>query len=102
VRRSWDGGEVRGVAATTRAVGRPPTAPRGVASESALMGGPASARAVPTGLRDLGRCAVAEGVQTLTQAQELARTGATHLQRSGLAAPLTGADVTTWSAGAAR
>ncbi|HEV7871483.1 MAG TPA: EAL domain-containing protein [Modestobacter sp.] len=46
----------------------------------------------------LGLCTVAEGVETLEQAEELARLGATYLQGFSLAAPLTGADAATWFA----
>jgi diguanylate cyclase (GGDEF)-like protein/PAS domain S-box-containing protein len=48
--------------------------------------------------RSLGLCTVAEGVETLEQAQELARLGATYLQGFSLAAPLTGHDAATWFA----
>jgi diguanylate cyclase (GGDEF)-like protein len=46
----------------------------------------------------LGLCTVAEGVETLEQAAELARLGATYLQGFSLAAPLTGDDAATWFA----
>jgi EAL domain-containing protein (putative c-di-GMP-specific phosphodiesterase class I) len=46
----------------------------------------------------LGLCTVAEGVETLEQAEELARLGATYLQGFSLAAPLTGDDAATWFA----
>jgi diguanylate cyclase (GGDEF)-like protein/PAS domain S-box-containing protein len=39
---------------------------------------------------NLGLCTVAEGVETVEQAEELARLGATYLQGFGLARPLTG------------
>jgi EAL domain-containing protein (putative c-di-GMP-specific phosphodiesterase class I) len=46
----------------------------------------------------LGLCTVAEGVETLEQAAELARLGATYLQGFSLAAPLTGDDAAAWFA----
>jgi diguanylate cyclase (GGDEF)-like protein/PAS domain S-box-containing protein len=46
----------------------------------------------------LGLCTVAEGVETIEQAEELARLGATYLQGFSLAAPLTGNDAATWFA----
>jgi diguanylate cyclase (GGDEF)-like protein/PAS domain S-box-containing protein len=48
--------------------------------------------------RSLGLCTVAEGVETLEQAEELACLGATYLQGFCLAPPLTGADAATWFA----
>jgi diguanylate cyclase (GGDEF)-like protein/PAS domain S-box-containing protein len=48
--------------------------------------------------RSLGLCTVAEGVETLEQAEELARLGATYLQGFSLAAPLSGDAATTWFA----
>jgi diguanylate cyclase (GGDEF)-like protein/PAS domain S-box-containing protein len=48
--------------------------------------------------RSLGLCTVAEGVETLQQAEELTRLGATYLQGFSLAAPLTGTDAATWFA----
>jgi EAL domain-containing protein (putative c-di-GMP-specific phosphodiesterase class I) len=46
----------------------------------------------------LGLCTVAEGVETLQQAEQLARLGANYLQGFVLAAPLTGTDAGTWFA----
>ncbi|WP_237494675.1 bifunctional diguanylate cyclase/phosphodiesterase [Modestobacter sp. L9-4] len=46
----------------------------------------------------LGLCTVAEGVETLEQAEELTRLGATYLQGFSLAEPLSAADATTWFA----
>ena len=46
----------------------------------------------------LGLCTVAEGVETLEQAEQLAGLGATYLQGFCLAAPLTGSDAATWFA----
>ncbi|PZA20556.1 putative bifunctional diguanylate cyclase/phosphodiesterase [Modestobacter versicolor] len=46
----------------------------------------------------LGLCTVAEGVETLEQAEQLALLGATYLQGFCLAAPLTGTDAATWFA----
>ncbi|WP_369138526.1 putative bifunctional diguanylate cyclase/phosphodiesterase [Modestobacter versicolor] len=46
----------------------------------------------------LGLCTVAEGVETLEQAELLAGLGATHLQGFCLAEPLTGAAAATWFA----
>ncbi|MFQ1002897.1 putative bifunctional diguanylate cyclase/phosphodiesterase [Modestobacter sp. SSW1-42] len=46
----------------------------------------------------LGLCTVAEGVETLEQAEELTRLGATYLQGFSLAAPLSAADAATWFA----
>ncbi|MEU2350583.1 EAL domain-containing protein [Modestobacter sp. NPDC049651] len=48
--------------------------------------------------RNLGLCTVAEGVETLEQAQQLAELGATFLQGFGLAAPLDGASTGDWFA----
>jgi diguanylate cyclase (GGDEF)-like protein/PAS domain S-box-containing protein len=48
--------------------------------------------------RSLGLCTVAEGVETMAQAEELGRLGATYLQGFSLAAPLSGAAATTWFA----
>jgi diguanylate cyclase (GGDEF)-like protein/PAS domain S-box-containing protein len=48
--------------------------------------------------RSLGLCTVAEGVETIEQAEELTRLGATYLQGFSLAAPLTGDDAATWFA----
>jgi len=48
--------------------------------------------------RSLGLRTVAEGVETLEQAAELTRLGATHLQGFCLAAPLSAADAATWFA----
>jgi diguanylate cyclase (GGDEF)-like protein/PAS domain S-box-containing protein len=50
--------------------------------------------------RSLGLCTVAEGVETLAQAEELTRLGATFLQGFSLAAPLSGDDAATWFADA--
>ena len=46
--------------------------------------------------RSLGLCTVAEGVETIEQAEELTRLGATYLQGFSLAAPLTGNDAAAW------
>jgi diguanylate cyclase (GGDEF)-like protein/PAS domain S-box-containing protein len=48
--------------------------------------------------RSLGLCTVAEGVETLEQAEELTRLGATYLQGFSLAEPLTGDDAAAWFA----
>jgi diguanylate cyclase (GGDEF)-like protein/PAS domain S-box-containing protein len=61
-------------------------------------GHPEIATAVIALARSLGLCAVAEGVETVAQAEELAHLGVTHLQGFGLAAPLTGDDADTWFA----
>ena len=50
--------------------------------------------------RSLGLSTVAEGVETVAQAVELTRLGASYLQGFSLAAPLTGADAATWFAAA--
>jgi diguanylate cyclase (GGDEF)-like protein/PAS domain S-box-containing protein len=46
----------------------------------------------------LGLCTVAEGVETLEQAEQLTRLGATYLQGFSLAVPLSAADAGTWFA----
>jgi len=48
--------------------------------------------------RSLGLSTVAEGVETVAQAVELTRLGASYLQGFSLAAPLTGDDAATWFA----
>jgi len=48
--------------------------------------------------RSLGLCTVAEGVETLEQAEELTRLGATYLQGFSLAEPLTGSAAAAWFA----
>jgi len=48
--------------------------------------------------RSLGLCTVAEGVETVEQAEELTRLGATYLQGFGLAEPLDGATAGSWFA----
>jgi len=50
--------------------------------------------------RSLGLSTVAEGVETVAQAVELTRLGASYLQGFSLAAPLTGADAASWFASA--
>ncbi|MGY1604855.1 putative bifunctional diguanylate cyclase/phosphodiesterase [Geodermatophilus sp. SYSU D00815] len=47
---------------------------------------------------NLNLCTVAEGVETVEQAEQLARLGATYLQGFGLGRPMTGPETTTWFA----
>jgi diguanylate cyclase (GGDEF)-like protein/PAS domain S-box-containing protein len=48
--------------------------------------------------RNLNLCTVAEGVETVEQAEELARLGATYLQGFSLAQPMTGGHTAAWFA----
>ena len=48
--------------------------------------------------RNLNLCTVAEGVETVEQAEELARLGATYLQGFSLAKPMTGGHAAAWFA----
>ena len=48
--------------------------------------------------RNLNLCTVAEGVETVEQAQELGRLGATYLQGFSLAHPMTGGHTAAWFA----
>ena len=48
--------------------------------------------------RTLNLCTVAEGVETLEQAEELTRLGATYLQGFSLAEPMTGGHAAAWFA----
>jgi diguanylate cyclase (GGDEF)-like protein/PAS domain S-box-containing protein len=48
--------------------------------------------------RNLNLCTVAEGVETIEQAEELARLGATYLQGFSLAEPMTGGHTAAWFA----
>jgi diguanylate cyclase (GGDEF)-like protein/PAS domain S-box-containing protein len=48
--------------------------------------------------RNLNLCTVAEGVETVEQAEELARLGATYLQGFSLAPPMTGGHTAAWFA----
>jgi diguanylate cyclase (GGDEF)-like protein/PAS domain S-box-containing protein len=48
--------------------------------------------------RNLNLCTVAEGVETVEQAEELARLGATYLQGFSLAEPMTGGHTAAWFA----
>ncbi|MFD2090921.1 putative bifunctional diguanylate cyclase/phosphodiesterase [Blastococcus deserti] len=48
--------------------------------------------------RNLNLCTVAEGVETVEQAEELARLGATYLQGYSLAQPMTGGHTAAWFA----
>ena len=61
-------------------------------------GHPEITEAVIALARSLGLCTVAEGVETLAQAQQLTRLGADFLQGFSLAVPLSGADATAWFA----
>jgi diguanylate cyclase (GGDEF)-like protein/PAS domain S-box-containing protein len=56
------------------------------------------ASAVIAMARNLNLCTVAEGVETVEQAEELARLGATYLQGFGLAEPMTGGHTAAWFA----
>jgi diguanylate cyclase (GGDEF)-like protein/PAS domain S-box-containing protein len=47
---------------------------------------------------NLNLCTVAEGVETVEQAEELARLGATFLQGFSLGRPMSGPEITTWFA----
>ncbi|MGY1615500.1 putative bifunctional diguanylate cyclase/phosphodiesterase [Geodermatophilus sp. SYSU D00691] len=48
--------------------------------------------------RNLNLCTVAEGVETVAQAEELARLGATYLQGFGLGRPMPGPETAAWFA----
>ncbi|HEX8929174.1 MAG TPA: EAL domain-containing protein, partial [Actinomycetota bacterium] len=61
-------------------------------------GHPEIAEAVIALARSLGLCTVAEGVETLAQAEQLTGLGADFLQGFSLAAPLSGTDATAWFA----
>jgi EAL domain-containing protein (putative c-di-GMP-specific phosphodiesterase class I) len=61
-------------------------------------GHPEIAEAVIALARSLGLCTVAEGVETLAQAEQLAGLGAGFLQGFGLAAPLARDEATGWFA----
>jgi diguanylate cyclase (GGDEF)-like protein/PAS domain S-box-containing protein len=61
-------------------------------------GHPEIASAVIALAHTLNLCTVAEGVETLEQAEELTRLGATHLQGFSLAAPMTGGHAAAWFA----
>jgi diguanylate cyclase (GGDEF)-like protein/PAS domain S-box-containing protein len=61
-------------------------------------GHPEITEAVIALARSLGLCTVAEGVETLAQAEQLTGLGADFLQGFGLAAPLSGTDATAWFA----
>jgi diguanylate cyclase (GGDEF)-like protein len=61
-------------------------------------GHPEIASAVIALAATLNLCTVAEGVETLEQAAELTRLGATYLQGFGLAQPMTGGHAAAWFA----
>ncbi|WP_231851829.1 putative bifunctional diguanylate cyclase/phosphodiesterase [Modestobacter italicus] len=61
-------------------------------------GHPEITEAVIALARSLGLCTVAEGVETLAQAEQLTGLGADFLQGFSLAVPLSGADATAWFA----
>jgi predicted signal transduction protein with EAL and GGDEF domain len=62
------------------------------------QGHPEIASAVIALAATLNLCTVAEGVETLEQAEELTRLGATYLQGFSLAEPLTGGHAAAWFA----
>jgi EAL domain-containing protein (putative c-di-GMP-specific phosphodiesterase class I) len=61
-------------------------------------GHPEIASAVIALAATLNLCTVAEGVETLEQAEELTRLGATYLQGFSLAEPMTGGHAAAWFA----
>ena len=61
-------------------------------------GHPEIASAVIALAGNLNLCTVAEGVETLEQAEELTRLGATYLQGFSLAVPMTGGHAAAWFA----
>jgi EAL domain-containing protein (putative c-di-GMP-specific phosphodiesterase class I) len=62
------------------------------------QGHPEIASAVIALAATLNLCTVAEGVETLEQAEELTRLGATYLQGFCLAEPMTGGHAAAWFA----
>jgi EAL domain-containing protein (putative c-di-GMP-specific phosphodiesterase class I) len=56
------------------------------------------ASAVIAMARNLNLCTVAEGVETIEQAEELSRLGATYLQGFSLAEPMNGGHTAAWFA----